>query len=295
VRRLVEIKIDRVELTMGGSIYDAHIAEYWEPYVYGKQIPDPVSTYVTYETIREVERVDGEFFEREYYVRAWCKNMPFIPRAKVPVCFEDLLGYGLITTSNDRRTNYVVREIFGKLKIFTGDSFHDFSPQQQVPEDEFFRNVLTTVRLEHDSLMPGPRPQGNEAMWMLEELRNRYIYLRSALYWLGYDLAGFEDEKIEEYYNDMIARADGLRNMPELKKRRWFQNHLTELKYLFEEHVNQLLNTPENGYVTKIGYMPKVDVPQEIRKTSDEIVNKLNDMRLVLLGAGRRWVPDVFG
>ncbi|MEM0129926.1 MAG: hypothetical protein QXW75_00520 [Thermoplasmatales archaeon] len=295
-KELVEIKIDRVELTMGGNINDAHIAEYWEPYVYGAEIPEKTSAIVPYEVIRETERVYGEFFEREYYVRAWSKNMPFITRERAPISFDDLLGSGLLTTSSDRTKSYVVREIFGKLMMFSGEGyFHDFSPQKRISEEEFFQNAITSIRIERESLMPKPRPQGNEAMWLLEELRNKFIQLRSALYWLGYDLAGIDESAIETYYDDMITRALELKGTPELRKRRWFQNNLSEIEYLFAEHKNHILSVPENGFISTIAYIPSVSVPKAMRKTSDEIVNRLNDMRLNLLGAGRTWVPDAVG
>lgn len=291
---LKDIKIDRVELTMGGSVYDAHVAEYWEPYAYGQKIPIGNQEIVPFELVREVIRMEGEFFRQEYYVRAWSGNMPFITRSKVPICEADLLGYGLLTTDMTRNRNLAVRKIFGKLVYFNGEGFHDLSPQKRMSEMEFFQNALTTVRIERETLMPMPRPGGNEAMWAMEELRNKYIELRSSLYWIGYDLEGFDEHEIEKYYDNMVERAVTLRNMPELRKRKWFQNNLKEIVYLFKEHYQKLMETPEKGYLKDRGGIQSVELPMDVRKTSDEIVNKLNEMRLNLT-VGRTWYPDVLG
>lgn len=289
------IKIDRVELTMGGSVYDAHVAEYWEPYSYGQKIPIGNQEIVPFELVREVIKMEGEFFRQEYYVRAWSGKMPFITRLKVPICEDDLLGYGLLTTDMTKERNLVVRKMFGKMLYFSGENFHDFDPQRRISEAEFFQNALTTVRIETDPLMPEPRPSGNEAMWAMEELRNRYIDLRSSLYWIGYDLEGFDEDEITKYYDDLKKRAEAIRNLPEVRKRKWFQNNLKEIVYLFNEHYQKLMETPENGYLKKLwGGRLTVELPMEIRKTSDEIVNKLNEMRLNLT-VGRTWYPDVLG
>lgn len=290
-----KLKIDRVELTMGGNVFDAHIAEFWEPYTYGQEIPTGGQEIVPFEVVKEIIKLEGEFFRQEYYVRAWCGNMPFISRYINPICEEDLLGYGLLTTDMERKTNFVVRKIFGKTVYFeNSETFHDFSPQKRISEERFFQNALTTVRIERDRLMPLPRKPGREAMWQLEEIRNRYIELRSALYWIGYDLEGFDEHEIEKYYQDMKNQAEALRDGPELKKRKWFQNNLKEIQYLFEEHYQKLMDTPENGYIKNLGASSIVNLPPDIRKLSDEIVGMLNDMRLNLF-TGKRWDPDIFG
>ena len=220
--------------------------------------------------------------------------MPFITRLKVPISEEDLLGYGLLTTDMTKNRNMVARKIFGSMLYFSGENFHDLAPQQRISETEFFQNALTTVRIERNPLMPAPRPSGNEAMWAVEELRNRYIDLRSALYWIGYSLEGFDEAEIKKYYDNMEERAEAIRNMPEMRKRRWFQNNLKEIRYLFKEHYRKIMDAPEGGYLKEWGTIKSVNLPMEIRKTSDEIVNKLNDMRLNLL-EGRTWYPDVLG
>ena len=294
MKELKEIKIDRVELTMGGSVFDAHVAEFWEPYTYGQKIPIGNQEKVPFELVREVIRMEGEFFRQEYYVRAWNGNMPFITRAKVPICEADLLGYGLLTTDMTRNRNLAVRKIFGKLAYFSGGNFHDLSPQERMSEQEFFQNALTTVRTERERLMPMPRPSGNEAMWAMEELRNKYIELRSSLYWIGYDLEGFDEAEIEKYYDNMVERTEAIRNMPDVRKRKWFQNNLKEIVYLFKEHYQELMETPEKGYLKDWGITRSVELPMDVRKTSDEIVNKLNEMRLNLT-VGRTWYPDVLG